>query len=74
MRLLREGAARVRRGGRLVYATCSIEPEENARRVRAFTAENASFVIESEIDALPAPPGGEGPVDGGYAARMRRSD
>jgi len=74
MRLLREGAARVRRGGRLVYATCSIEPEENARRVRAFTAENASFVIESEIEALPAPPGSEGPVDGGYAARMRRSD
>jgi len=73
-RLLGLGVERLRPGGAVVYSTCSIEPEENARRVRAFTAENASFVIESEIEALPAPPGSEGPVDGGYAARMRRSD
>jgi 16S rRNA (cytosine967-C5)-methyltransferase len=73
-RLLREGAARVRRGGRLVYATCSIEPEENSRRVRAFVSADPRFVIEQEIDALPARAGTRGPVDGGYAARLRRID
>jgi 16S rRNA (cytosine967-C5)-methyltransferase len=73
-KLLRAGAARVKRGGRLVYATCSIEPEENARRVRAFATEDRRFAIEAEIEALPARAGGEGPVDGGYAARLRRID
>jgi 16S rRNA (cytosine967-C5)-methyltransferase len=71
--LLREGARCVRRGGRLVYATCSIEPEENQRRVKSFLAQHAGFAIEDEIEALPAEPGSSGPVDGGYAVRLRRN-
>jgi 16S rRNA (cytosine967-C5)-methyltransferase len=73
MRLLVAAATCVKPGGRLVYSTCSIEPEENQRRVKAFLAVHADFALDREIEALPAGNGGSGPVDGGYAARMVRS-
>ncbi|MDE0828339.1 MAG: 16S rRNA (cytosine(967)-C(5))-methyltransferase RsmB [Vicinamibacterales bacterium] len=41
--LLRGGAAVVRPGGRLVYATCSSEPEENEEVVRTFLADHPQF-------------------------------
>lgn len=69
-RLLAAASTCVKPGGRLVYSTCSIEPEENQRRVRAFLAEHADFTLDREIEALPGPTGGVGPVDGGYAARL----
>jgi 16S rRNA (cytosine967-C5)-methyltransferase len=72
-RILREGAARVRPGGRLVYSTCSLEPDENHQRVATFLENHADFALEEEIHALPDPRGPAGPVDGGYAARLRRS-
>lgn len=70
-RLLAEGAARVRAGGRLVWSTCSLEPEENGRLVRAFLEEHSGWELEEEREALPGGP--DGPVDGGYAARLRRT-
>src|SRR5205823_11480133 len=36
LELLREGAARTRPGGVLVYSTCSLEPEENSQVVKNF--------------------------------------
>lgn len=72
-RLLAAASTCVKPGGRLVYSTCSIEPEENQRRVRAFLADHADFALDREIEALPAASGGGGPVDGGYAARMVRT-
>jgi len=33
----------VRRGGRLIYSTCSVEPEENEQVVQAFRAEHPEF-------------------------------
>lgn len=72
-RLLGEGAAAVRVGGRLVYATCSIEPVENRRQVDALlAAEPGRFELEEELEALPGTRERGGPTDGGYAARMRR--
>ena len=79
-RLLREGAQRVRVGGRLVWSTCSLEPEENSRLVRTFLAEASEFKLEEEAESLPensAPDTaaqfqGNGPTDGGYFARLRR--
>lgn len=75
-RLLAEGASRARPGGRLVYSTCSLEPEENAQQVRAFLAERPEWRLEAEMEILPAADGGgaavPGPVDGGYAARLSR--
>lgn len=72
-------------GGTLVYATCSLEPEENEEQVEAFLERNPEF------ERAPAPPGdgdlpaeardGRGDLrvlpwqwgtDGSYAARLRR--
>lgn len=59
----------VRSGGKIVYATCSILPSENAVRVREFiAANNGDFEIEEELVVNPA----ELPFDGFYAARIVR--
>lgn len=68
-RLLREGAARVRKGGRLVWSTCSLEPSENTGQVKAFVRDHPEWSIEEEFEELPDPR--SGPIDGGYAARLR---
>ncbi len=65
-RLLEEAA---RRAPRLVYSVCSIEPEEGPRRVRAFLDRHSDWSLEEELAALPSV---QGPVDGGYAALLRR--
>ncbi len=44
--LLESLAPLVRAGGRLVYATCSIEPEENEQVVEPFLAAHAEFAVE----------------------------
>ena len=44
--LLSRAAAVVTPGGRLVYATCSSEPEENEQVVDAFLASHAGFEVE----------------------------
>jgi len=41
--ILAAAATMVKPGGRLVYATCSLEPEENEEVVRAFLAVNGDF-------------------------------
>jgi len=45
-RVLDAGAALVKPGGRLVYVTCSVLPEENADQVAAFLARNDAFTVE----------------------------
>ncbi|HXC54497.1 MAG TPA: RsmB/NOP family class I SAM-dependent RNA methyltransferase [Rhizomicrobium sp.] len=42
-RLLAQAAAQVKPGGRLVYATCSVLPRENAARIAAFLDRNPAF-------------------------------
>ena len=41
--LLRDGARLVRRGGWLVFATCSLLPEENQAQAAAFLADHPQF-------------------------------
>lgn len=57
-------------GGLLVYLTCSLEPEENEAQVDGFLARHLEY--EREGDDLFIFPTDEG-TDGGYAARLRRT-
>lgn len=70
-RLLAEASERVRSGGRLVWSTCSLEPEEDGQLVRGFLEAHPEWELDTE--ALTLPDAENGPWDGGYAARMLRS-
>ena len=81
-RLLSSLAPVVRPGGLLVYATCSLEPEENEHQVERFLDEHPGF-SRDPTDTMP--PGTVSPVgdlvilphvhgmDGAFAARLRRA-
>lgn len=73
-RLIREAAPRVKIGGALVYSTCSLETEENDRIIRSFLKEAGknAWEIEQERTSRPGTFESGGPVDGGYAVRLRR--
>ena len=83
--LLRAAAQLVRRGGTLVYATCSLEPEENEAIVEDLLTHERSFGRAPVTDAVP----GAGVLltsagdfqtlpqrdrmDGAFAARLERA-
>lgn len=83
--LLDACADRVAPGGLLVYATCSLEPEENEEQVKAFLERRPDYRREpppstddvpgdvlrpdGTLEVLPWTHG----TDGSYAVRMRRS-
>jgi 16S rRNA (cytosine967-C5)-methyltransferase len=78
--ILEGAASAVRPGGVLVYATCSLEPEENEIQVEAFLEQHPDFSMEpgsmpaSMLDAegrLFLAPHVHG-FDGAFAARLRR--
>lgn len=82
-RLLDAAASLVKPGGRLVYSTCSLEPEENLQQAEAFLARHPEFTRESvqglvpdscitpEGDYFAFPPITQ--TDGAYAVRFRRA-
>ena len=51
-RILKQASACVAPGGRLVYATCSVLPEENQQQVEAFLSENPDFSLLNAGDIL----------------------
>jgi 16S rRNA (cytosine967-C5)-methyltransferase len=55
-RMIECAAACVRPGGRLIYATCSSEPEENGEVVNAFLAGHPQFVLGRVVLPAPASP------------------
>ena len=60
----------VRRGGLLVYLTCSLEPEENEMLIDAFLERQVDYRrTTSDKHVFPTDHG----TDGGYAARLRRT-
>ena len=54
-RMLDHAARIVRPGGRLVYATCSSEPEENEEVVAAFLKDHATFALFDQRDVAVLP-------------------
>ena len=66
--LLRQAAPLLKPGGRLVYSTCSLEPEENSEVVKQFLGEHPDFKLERERELLPFADG----VDGAYVAKLRK--
>ncbi|RZL64251.1 MAG: RsmB/NOP family class I SAM-dependent RNA methyltransferase [Variovorax sp.] len=52
--ILQSAARLVKPGGRLVYATCSVLPEENEAIAEAFTAANPTFVLQDAGEVLAA--------------------
>jgi 16S rRNA (cytosine967-C5)-methyltransferase len=80
--LLEGVASVVRPGGLLVYATCSLEPEENEEQVARFLDGHRDFHREATGAVPPDCLSPEGDLallphrhgtDGAYAARLRRS-
>lgn len=79
--ILDELARRIEPGGTLVYATCTLEPEENEGVVTAFLETHDDFRLDPVGERVPAP-AREGPylftrpwehdVDGMFAARLAR--
>jgi 16S rRNA (cytosine967-C5)-methyltransferase len=81
-RILDGGARAVRPGGVLVYSTCTLEPEENEERIRAFLERHPDFRMEppalSEVQPhldgqgfLRVFPHRDG-FDGAFGARLKR--
>ena len=69
-RILHGASALVRPGGRLVYSTCSIEPEENEQLIKRWLADRYEFRFVRQRLLLPA----EEKTDGAYAALIARAD
>ncbi len=55
VQLLKTAAGLLKKNGVLVYATCSLEPEENEEVVQAFLAGHSGFFVENGADYLPQP-------------------
>jgi len=68
--LLTDYSRMVKPGGKLVYATCSILPQENEHQVQEFLQKECGtdFVLEEEKHCSPADDG----FDGFYMARLSR--
>lgn len=66
--LLYKGANWVKKGGSMVYATCSILPSENEDQVTSFLKENADFNLIEQKNILPS----ESAFDGFYMARLQK--
>jgi len=67
-RILDEAAPMVAPGGRLVYSTCSNEPEENEEQVAAFLARHQGFAEVGRFESLPVETG----HDGAFACAFER--
>ena len=66
--ILREASRCVKPGGRLVYSTCSIDPEENIELVTQFVEKTPGFRLGEWEQLLPF----EDETDGAFAAVLHR--
>jgi 16S rRNA (cytosine967-C5)-methyltransferase len=68
LELLQHAAAWVQREGKLVYSTCSLEPEENRQVINEFLAGRNDFRLDQERELRPFVE----QVDGAYVAVLVR--
>ncbi|HYV35688.1 MAG TPA: 16S rRNA (cytosine(967)-C(5))-methyltransferase RsmB [Gemmataceae bacterium] len=66
-KLLHQAVNRLKPGGKLVYSTCSIEPQENQEIVRSVMQAMAWLALTDEAERRPG-----NAADGGYWARLSR--
>jgi 16S rRNA (cytosine967-C5)-methyltransferase len=68
--ILKNYSKMVREGGKLIYVTCSILPQENSEQLKQFLAseEGRVFSLEKEVNIYASESG----FDGFYMARMIR--
>ena len=66
--ILEAAAAHVKPGGRLVYSTCSNEPEENAEQIAAFLVAHPDFKEVGRYESVPFETG----HDGAFACALVR--
>ncbi|MFC2150041.1 16S rRNA (cytosine(967)-C(5))-methyltransferase RsmB [Calditrichota bacterium] len=52
MQLLRYASDRLKKGGRIVYSTCTLEPEENEMLISEFLTKNSQFSLVEIPEAL----------------------
>jgi 16S rRNA (cytosine967-C5)-methyltransferase len=64
--IVKEAMAYLRKGGRLVYATCSLLPEENQQQVAYFTREYGLKPVGLPLQTVPE----EGGMDGFFVATL----
>ena len=67
-KILTASAMYLRRGGTLVYSTCTINPDENERQIKNFLDKNQDFTKMEEHQYTPL----DG-TDGFYIAKIRRN-
>ena len=67
--ILETGAAATKKGGRLVYSTCTLNPDENERITDAFLRDHPNFVRIGEAETI-FPVGGEN--DGFFCDLLER--
>lgn len=68
--ILTRASKYVKKGGALVYSTCSIEPEENREVVETFLNKQTGWRLDFERQLTPFSDG----VDGAYVARLIREE
>lgn len=82
LEILASAAKAVKKGGVLVYSTCTIEPEENQEVVKAFLAAHPAFALENTGAFLPGKKRAEKMIqlyphvertDGFFIARMKKA-
>ncbi len=67
--VLEQGARLVKPGGRLVYITCSVLPEENGDQVKSFLAAHKDFTIIPYTEQWRSAIGGDAARFGGWIGR-----
>jgi 16S rRNA (cytosine967-C5)-methyltransferase len=70
LELLQSAAPKLKPGGILIYSTCSLEPEENARVIEEFLAAHQDFKLESTRELSPF----ADQVDGAFVARLEKME